>query len=75
MGFVSQNDILQQLRLQVSLQSEMWNSKSILRLLVEIIIYANVEELLVKRTIEKGKYLYKYSLLHSVSAAMQAESS
>lgn len=59
MGFVSQNDILQQLRLQVSLQSEMWNSKSILRLLVEIIIYANVEELLVKRAIEKGKYLYK----------------
>lgn len=59
MGFVSQNDILQQLRLQVSLQSEMWNSKSILRLLVEIIIYANAEELLVKRAIEKGKYLYK----------------
>lgn len=59
MGFVSQNDILQQLRLQVSLKSEMWNSKSILRLLVEIIIYANVEELLVKWAIEKGKYLYK----------------
>lgn len=38
MGFVSQNDILQQLRVQVSLQSEVWNSKPILRLLVEIII-------------------------------------
>lgn len=35
MGFVSQDDVLQQLRVQVSLQSEVWNSKAILRLLVE----------------------------------------
>lgn len=35
MGFVSQNDDLHQLKVQVSLQSEVWNSKAILRLLVE----------------------------------------
>lgn len=56
MGFVSQNDNLHRLRVQVSLQSEVWNSKAILRLLGKYyFIYANVEKLLVKWATEKEK--------------------
>jgi len=45
MGFVSQNEVLQQLRVQVSLHSEAWHSKAIFKVIGRkyYSTFANVE--------------------------------